>query len=626
MATATYTTNLVDIVDDTQTASSSNWSALGGGGAALNPGSTELFIEDTQSMTKDAFGQDQKGMIYDTGSDQGGSGTDGAYSFWITFTSIPSLDTKAGQGLEVLIGSATNAYEHYEVFGSDTVPFGGWLFACVNEDTAGDNTTGSPTAGVERTFGVMADATAAGSPSKGETISLDTVREGRHDIVIEYGTGADPEATFDGIMTNLETATNRWGLMVQKEPGGAFENSGLIQFGTSTNAVEFNDESKVIFLRDHDHVTSNFHTWECNHASSVITFTNLVVKALGTTSKGRWVTNDNPTMTWTTCQFVDMGTFSFDSNATIDTCTFLNCGQVTTTGDMQGSNFLESAVAADTGAAYVDAAYTDTYLDGTTFSMGSNSHHAIDFGTSVTSSLTLRNVAFSGFGSTDDANDSTVRFLATSGSLTLSLENCTVDGAAATTSNFSVDDAAGITVTLSIDPVATLVHVNDHNGDDLENARVFLEAKDATGDLPFEETVTSITRSGTTATVSHTGHGLKDNEYINIQGITDKVEDNWGAHQITLDGVDPDNKYSYTTTDSGSTSYTGTIKVTGATIYGLTDSGGDITTSRTYGSDQNLVGYVRKSSSSPRYKTFPLDITVDSANGREVSVQLIIDE
>lgn len=52
MTVATYTTNLVDIVDDTQTNSTSGWSALGGGASGLNAGETDYYIEDTQCLTK----------------------------------------------------------------------------------------------------------------------------------------------------------------------------------------------------------------------------------------------------------------------------------------------------------------------------------------------------------------------------------------------------------------------------------------------------------------------------------------------------------------------------------------------------------------------------------------------
>lgn len=95
-------------------------------------------------------------------------------------------------------------------------------------------------------------------------------------------------------------------------------------------------------------------------------------------------------------------------------------------------------------------------LDDMSFTMGAVASHAIDFGINVDSSLssiTLTNIDFSGYGTTADAKDAIVRFLATTGSLTLNLIGCTVDGAAASLANFSVDDAAGMTVTVVIAPV-----------------------------------------------------------------------------------------------------------------------------------------------------------------------------
>ena len=65
----------------------------------------------------------------------------------------------------------------------------------------------------------------------------------------------------------------------------------------------------------------------------------------------------------------------------------------------------------------------------------------------------------------------------------------------------------------------------------------------------------TITRSGTTATVSSTAHGLSVGDTVRIAGITDKTEDN-GDQVITAVLT---NSYDYTTTNSGSTSYTGTI-------------------------------------------------------------------
>jgi hypothetical protein len=149
---------------------------------------------------------------------------------------------------------------------------------------------------------------------------------------------------------------------------------------------------------------------------------------------------------------------------------FNSCAQITNNGaDMDGCSILLSTVAADIGALlYNEASDPDGTLDNLTISKGTAAHHAIDFGTNVDSSLTsitLRGIEFTGFGATDDSNDSTVRFLATTGTLTLNLIDCTVDGispvASGGSQNFSVDDAAGITVTVVVQPVTLTVTVRD---------------------------------------------------------------------------------------------------------------------------------------------------------------------
>ncbi len=613
MTVATYNTNLADIFTDGAT---STWTGLGGGPAGLNQ-ETDYFIQGTSCLSKNAFASSTRGMIHDNSGDAGGSGTDGAYIAWITHHTPGSLDTKAGGGVQFIIGSSSSAFVHYYVGGSDTIEFGGWILAAVNEATAGDQSdTGSPSATVESFFGALWDLP-SGGPTKGAPNGIDGIRFGRCDIVIEFGTGADPEATFDGIISGLETASNRYGLFAQREPGGAYENSGLLQLGSSTNAVEFLDGDKVIFLRDHDHVTANFHTWEVQNASSVITLTNLSVKALGTTSPGRWVTTDNATMTWTTCNFTDMGTFGFLSNATIDTCVFLRCAQVTHGGStLNDSSILASTVAADEGAVlYNEAVDPDGEMDGMSFSQGTNAHHAIRFGTSVPAAMTLRDCDFSGFSSSDDNDGSVFRFDDTSGSITLNLVGCTTDG-----SGFTVDDAAGVAVTVVIDPVTALVHVDDNTGADLQNARVLMEAADGAGDLPFQESVT-ITRSGGTATVTHTTHGLDTGDIVVIRGA-DQPEYN-GPFTIT---VTTGSEYTYTVAGSPDTPATGTIISSGAILSGLTDVNGDISASRTFAADTNVKGSARKSTASPRFKNFSFSGTIDNVTGLTINIRMVSDE
>ena len=625
---ATYGTDLTTLANADSDSVETTWTEMA---SPYNAGGTpadddENLIQGTncQSQTTGSKSGLVFSIVYNNGS--GVTWTSGeVFLIWSYYAVTSNLETFANGGLRAVIGASTSNADAYKVSGSDNAYEGTWRCVAVDPEKTHDYLIGSGAGTTYQYIGMMPYTLA--NISKGTPHAVDAIRYGRGEI---YGTGTGCDYSGYAQYNDYNDSTNgynRWGLFSELY-SDTYLWKGLFSFGQSGTSATFSDSNKTILIEDTPAVTSGFNKIEVQNASTSVTLTNVSFTALGTTSIGAWENVANATVTKTGCVFNGMGTFEYGSNTTSES-TYNACGQITTEGaDMNGSSVLESVVTADTGAVYQDVAYTDTYLDNMTFkSHATTAHHAIDFGTAVTSNLTLRNCSFEDFGSTDDANDSTVRFLATSGSLTLSLVNCTVDGSAATTSNFSVDDAAGISVTLSIDPVTTKVHVNDHNGDDFQNVRVFLKAKDATGDLPFEETVTSITRSGTTATVTHTGHGLKDNEYIDINGITDKTEDNWGAHQITLDGVDPLNKYSYTTTDSGSTSYTGTIKVTGATIYGLTDVNGDISTSRTYGSNQPLTGYARKASAgSTYYKTAEIDTTVDSSNGVTVTVKMILDE
>lgn len=606
MTAATYTTNLADIFTDGTT---TGWSAIGGGQAGLNQ-EVDYYIQGTSCLSKNAFASTTKGMIYNYGSDAGGGGTDGAYLMWVTHLTPNSLATKSAGGISFLVGSTSTAYEHYYIGGSDTIEFGGWILAAVNHATAGDTTTGSPSATSESQFGALWYLP-TGGPTKGAPAGIDAMRFGRCDAIIQFGTGADPEADFAGIVSNLDSVTNRYGLL--SFINGAYFNSGLIQFGSATNAVEFSDSNKTIFLRDHDHVTANFHTWEVQNASSIITFENLVVSALGATSRGRWITTDNATMTWTGCSFTDMGAFSFLTNATIDGCTFRRCDVVTHGGaDMSNSSVEDTNVAANSSALIYDiAADPDGEMDGMNFAMGTTLTHAIEFGTNVPATMTLRDCVFSGYGTGTDTNNSTFHFKDTAGTITLNI----IGGSGNV--SYRTD---GATIVIVQDPVTTKVIAQTVDQTKVENARVYLRASDALGPLPFQVAVT-ITQSAGTATVTHTSHGFSTNQYMVINGA-DQEEYNRVA-QITVTGV---NTYTYLV-DSGATSpATGSPVCTGVIVYGLTDVNGEVSDSRTLSSDQNVSGWTRKSTTTPFYKTAPLGGTVSSTNGANFTAIMILDE
>jgi hypothetical protein len=311
---------------------------------------------------------------------------------------------------------------------------------------------------------------------------------------------------------------------------------------------------------------------------------------------------------------------TLDSAVDWDGGTIKNSGQIDASAAiLTNCNIFTSTVAVnDSAVLWDDTTDPDGNLDGCSFSKGTNDHHAIEFSDNIPSSITIRNCDFTGFSASQNNNASIFHFRDTTGTITLNLIGCTSDVAFA--NSYRTD---GATINVVESPVTITVKVEDNEGAVLQDARVWCRAADGTGPMPFEESVT-ITRSGTTATVSHTTHGLVTGDYVKLAGITDKTEDNNGAFQITVtDG----NTYTYTTTNSGSTSYTGTITATGGLLYGLTDVNGEISRSRTFSSDQPIAGNVRKSSADPRFKSGMLDgNTVDANNGLTLIIGLALDQ
>lgn len=331
-------------------------------------------------------------------------------------------------------------------------------------------------------------------------------------------------------------------------------------------------------------------------------FTNGGKVTLPSDTANRWVRSTK----FDSCQAVTISDGEFTGN------TVANGEAITVSGDadLTGTSVLTPVVAADAAGLVWNGNFDpDGNLDGMTFSKGTNAHHAIEFGTSSPLTMTLRGIDFSGFNATDAQNDSTFHVLRTSGTVTINAVGCT--------GNLSYK-SAGATVVISVNPVTTLVNVKTRAGVNIQNARVLLRA--SAGPLPFEASVT-IANAGTTATVTHTAHGLDDNDYVEIEGAS--LFANNGVFQITYINA---NSYSYTMASTPGSSPTGSITSTFVALTGLTDASGNISALRTFGADQPIAGKVRKSTATPFYKTSPVAGTISSTAGFTANVQMILDE
>ncbi len=236
--------------------------------------------------------------------------------------------------------------------------------------------------------------------------------------------------------------------------------------------------------------------------------------------------------------------------------------------------------------------------------------HAIEFGTSSPTSLTLRGIAFSGYNAADANNDSTLHIKRTTGTVTINLVGCS--------GNVSIK-TAGATVTLVVDPVTTTLTVKNVNtGANVEGAYVLVTCA-AGGPFPADATVT-ITSAAGTATVTHTTHGLATGNKVRIKNAAEPEYN--GVKTITVTGA---SAYTYPVSGAPASPATGTILSSLVIIDGLTNSSGIVTDTRSFASDQPFTGVVRKGTSSTVYKSSPVTGTVDSTAGVSATVQLIPD-
>jgi len=471
--------------------------------------------------------------------------------------------------------------------------------------------------GLQRFAGIGMSLAAQG-PSKGSPFKVDAMRYGRGTLIIEYGSSGDGYGNFaDAADKNdANDATdgyNRWGLFQAVRGGYLWK--GRMQIGTASNACEFDDSDVFILIDDVVNCTANFNTLEVNHASSIVNWDNVIFKALGTTSPGRMLVNANADLNLSSCQFIDMGAFTFGGTGSeFLSCIFMSCGLITVAGGkLNGSQILTSTVAADASAINWNVATDpDGYLDDLTVSKGTNDHHAIEFGTSSPTSITIRGLDASGFHASNGQNSSTFYVARTSGTVTISCVGC---------SGNMTYKSAGADVVIIEDPVTVKCTVVDTDGTKIQNARVLIKAADGTGPFPFDATVT-IVNSGTTATVTHNSHGMATNDYVVISGAS--LEANNGVWQITKIN---DNSYSYTMSSTPGSSPTGTIKCTFVALYGLSSALGVVSTSRVYSSNQPITGWARKATTSPGlYKPGTISGEVDSSDGLTATAVLIVDE
>ena len=646
-------------INDCET-EATNFSTTGANPALAEITDVGAFYEGSTAM--EAQHSDNFDVSY---TDEDSTGTAFSSSLDLSDTTVyvllkdGGLDTYANGGIMISISDGTDRIGYFtggnDAVGMPLEPF----FNAYKHDISVPVATPPSASFIWEQSGTEANLDQAGiddvgiatlhlAPAKGSLANLQMdafcyMANGSYALTINGGTVGTPETMADvqaddigGLLTGLG-----YGGMVSNPLGSQYLFFAPTEFGNVGSLADsyFTATGEQWFwvgdnAGGHAVGDTHFPFRVIGHADDTNSFVlnNVVIVNTGTAADFDCSSEDVDILEIDGCSLSGLASFPAPSSGgTSRFCTntiFTSCGIVTHNGaDMSGGSVLTSTVAADVGALlYNETSDPDTVMDGMTFSKGTNAHHAIDFGTNVDAEINLRNIEFTDFGTSEDGNDAALRFLDTVGGFNVNIIGCTVGGAAATASNLFKDDAAAASaITLVFDPVETLINIKDNEGNNEENVNVHLEASDGAGDMPFNQSIATITRITTEATVTFdAAHGLVTDEYINLDGITDKTEDNGGAQKVT---VVNSTVLTYVTDNSGSTSYTGTITATGSPLHGLTDVNGDISTSRTYSGNQNLKGSARKSSATPRFKNINLAGTVvNSSIGVTVNRRLVLDE
>jgi len=311
---------------------------------------------------------------------------------------------------------------------------------------------------------------------------------------------------------------------------------------------------------------------------------------------------DNSTWVWGVAS-----PFDFDVNnasaITIDGAVFNGMGDFTLGSSVTGAATFTLATGSDVIISGAD-------LDGSTI----NGDATLDVDTDFT------DITINGNLDITIAADTVLDFsnVTVTGNVTNSAGSNTLTINASNGSSLTAGDAGtGNGETNIVNAVTLTVNVKDTSGSNIENARVLLEAE-AGGAAPSDDSVT-VSNVTTTATVTHTAHGMSTNDWVVIRGADDEYYN--GIFQITVTTA---NAYTYTMSGTPTVD-TGTITATQSYINELTLSTGIATENVNFGTDQPVRGVARKSSASPFYRTGSISGTITSA-GFSTTITLILDE
>jgi hypothetical protein len=551
------------------------------------------------------------------------------------------METFAAGGSAIYLGDGTNDIA-YHVGGNDVAGFrhdtGPVTWQCYVIDTDALPATFTTISGTEASLD-LANITRIGAYYTTTVKSVGGVDNCFTDI-IRYaapgqgisitGGGSGTEGTFLEIATaDRSTVTGTAYGLCRELGSGVIGLQGSITWGdTVSAAVDFLETDVTVIFEDRGFSTDKYGLTVVGNGTGTTSVVFGTRTGVGTGSNGVtficpagvgafWDSSDTDidTLGIYACVFNGYDqSFDFTTNATtgpsheIFASTFVNCAQIVIgQTEFKNNNINGSANVATTGGAVL--LEDDANVSGLGFA-SAGTGHAIEIASTTNSPFTFTDFTYVGYAASDGGTGNECLVNTSGATITINISGGDVPTVDTTNSTGTV-----IIVTGS---VTTTVNVKDNTGTVLQNARVYLEAADGTGPLPYQDSV-SVSVTTTVATVTHTAHGMAIGDQVKITGLN---QSGYNGAKTIVTSADA-NTYTYTVVNDGAA--TGTPLATGILINELTTAGGvaDDTRSTT---DQPVTGHVRKSSVSPFFRSFPIQGTVSSTAGLTISVQMILDE
>lgn len=613
VAVTAENTRVEDAEDDT------GYSNIGGGAG----GSSEapFAYQGSNLYNRKVTSAAGAGFFYDPTSDSGAAQdmTATAKRHWmvkIMVSDYGGLDST--DGVRIRIGSDGSNYDVYVLAGSDSPlavmaeyrPVGGLLVFPVsaNEATAYADSgkgAGTPTLTAIDYFGAVYAFTT--SSAKNENCGLDAIDLGVG-LFLVGGDGGDADGIYQDFVDEDEgTVANRWGYARAADGGGllAFGNWRIGENSGGAVATVFDDSLAVITWLD-GMFEAGFSRVSVNLGDASTDVTDGCLH-IGAGSIDDVDTRPDYIVSNTTGVFLFNGTLRNFRNVTLTSACTIN-GAIECALLTQGSADIEDSIIRTTSLTSVACLQDPTFgassdLNNTAF-IQAGAGHAIEIDTAGV--YTLTNITFSGYGA--NASDSAALDITeTTGTVTINWSG----GTEPTYKTAGADVIIQNTVNVSVTALDA--------GTGVEGARVHLFA-DSGGDLPAGKS-TTITRSGSTATATATAHGLTAGQLVRIKDA-DQVEYN-GIKTIV--DVPTANTFTFTVSGTPTTPATGTITCTGFIINDLTNASGLVENAGwPFSSDQPVIGFIRKGTSEPVYKTADIVGTITSA-GLAITTPMISD-